>query len=83
MKGKVLNHLRHTSYLLVVSLLLAFSMQSSAEIVGQWLLNETSGTQAKDTSGQGKDGEIIGKAVGQMASLVEPWNSMAPAPVLR
>ena len=62
MKEKVLNYLRHTSYLIVISLLLVFSMQSSAEIVGQWLLNETSGTKAKDTSGKGNDGEIIGKA---------------------
>ena len=62
MKEKVLNYLRYTSYSLVISLLLVFSMQSSAEIVGQWLLNETGGTKAKDTSDQGNDGEITGKA---------------------
>ena len=62
MKHKNINRLSHLSFFAIALFVLALSMQASAEIVGQWLLNETSGTVAKDTSGNGNDGEIIGKA---------------------
>ena len=51
-------YLKSISYVLVVILLFAFNMSVSADMLGQWLLNE----DAKDTSGNGNDGEIIGKA---------------------
>ena len=62
MKHKNINCLSHLSFFVIAVFVLALSMQASAGIVGQWLLNETSGTVAKDTSGNGNDGEIIGKA---------------------
>ena len=62
MKHKNINRLSHLSFFAIAVFVLALSMQASAGIVGQWLLDETSGTVAKDTSGNGNDGEIIGKA---------------------
>jgi len=62
MKHKNINCLSHLSFFAIAVFVLALSMQASAGIVGQWLLDETSGTVAKDTSGNGNDGEIIGKA---------------------
>jgi len=62
MKHKNINCLSHLGFFVIAVFVLALSMQASAGIVGQWLLNETSGTVAKDTSGNGNDGEIIGKA---------------------
>ncbi len=62
MKNNKINLFSHLSLFAIALFVLALSMQASAEIVGQWLLNETSGTVAKDTSGNGNDGEIIGKA---------------------
>ena len=61
MKHKNINCLSHLSFFAIAVFVLALSMQASAGIVGQWLLDETSGTVAKDTSGNGNDGEIIGK----------------------
>ncbi len=60
MKNQIVKnkYLKSISYILVAILLLAFNMSVSADMLGQWLLNE----DAKDTSGNGNDGEIIGKA---------------------
>jgi len=33
----------------------------SAELLGQWLFEEGAGKKVEDSSGQGNDGELIGK----------------------
>ena len=61
------------AFTLLVSLLM-MARQSSAELIGQWLFDEGNGKVAKDTSGNGNDGEFLGKpnwVNGQFATALE------------
>ena len=62
-----------TTFTLLVSLLMT-THQSSAELIGQWLFDEGDGKVAKDSSGNGHDGEFVGKlnwVDGQFATALE------------
>ena len=52
----------YSQVLLCLSIFLLMSLRlHSAELLGQWLFEEGAGKKVEDSSGQGNDGELIGK----------------------
>ena len=68
---------------LIVILVFAVSSYSAIDqttIAGAWLFDEGSGTIAKDTSSNGKDGNIQGGVNGYRVNLAKQSNLMVQMP---
>ena len=51
---------RKLMYLICFVVVLSIANNASADLVGYWKFNESSGTNAKDSSGYGNNGTLIG-----------------------
>lgn len=60
MKGKLLLFVSYLVILVTINITSSYSAMEG--LVGAWLLDEASGNKAKDSSGKGHDGELVGKA---------------------
>jgi hypothetical protein len=58
----MLHKIRYTACAALLVLAIALANTASAGLVGWWTFDETSGTTAKDSSGMGNDGRVVGTA---------------------